>query len=173
MRAPKLRSCVYRKKERKKKRKARALLTHILFIPYVSRQICNRKLWGQSSAPFPTSTAETAISYTQKRRLQQCRATCRTLHQTARALRAVRRITRRLFTTLSSVPIKIRINWWYYRCAVLFPRVVLRMKSADWVKAGTAVTILYKIIKTQHNQPQLHSYDSSITCSAGIPLTRN
>jgi len=45
------------------------------------------------------------------------------------------------------------------------------MKSADWIKADTAITILYKIIKTQNNQPQLCSYVSSITCSAGIQLS--
>jgi hypothetical protein len=123
--------------------------------------------------PFPTSTAQIAISYTPKRRLQQRRTTSRTLHQTAQALRAVRRINRRLFATMSRVPMEIRINWWYYRCTVIFLRVVLWMKSAEWIKADAAVTILYKIIKTQNNQPQLYSYVSSITCSAGIPLTRN
>jgi len=164
---------VYIEEEKKKKSKARTLWTHILIIPYISRQICNRTLWSQSSPPFPTSTAQIAISYTQKRRLQQRRATFRTLHQTARALRAVRRINRRLFATLSSVPMEIRINWWYYWCTVIFLRVVLRLKSADWIKTDRAVTILYKIIKTQNNQPQLYSYVSYITCSAGIPLTRN
>lgn len=155
-----------------KKRKARALWIHILIIPYISRKFAIERC---RVTVHPPSQHRSTDRYflTQKRRLQQRRAKFRTLHQTARAMRAVRRITRRLSATLLSIPMEIRIHWWYYRCTVIFQRAALRMKRADWIKADTAVTILYKIIKTQINQPRLYSYVSSITCSAGIPLTRN
>jgi hypothetical protein len=156
-----------------KKGKARALWTHILIISYISRQFAIERCKVKVHPPSQHRSIDRYF-LTQKRRLQQRRAQFTTLYQTARALRAVRRITRRL----SVCPSVKYSDGNPYPLLVLpvhsyIPKSCLEDENSRLDKGRHSSNHPLQKSLRQNNQPQLYSYVSSITCSAGIPLTRN